>query len=75
MKILHVLDHSVPMHSGYSFRTLGILREQRARGWETCHLTSPKHTKDSPPVEEAEGLSFYRTGRRRRCAEWTVGRS
>lgn len=61
MKILHVLDHSVPMHSGYSFRTLGILREQRARGWETCHLTSPKHTKDSPPVEEAEGLSFYRT--------------
>ncbi|WP_404379869.1 TIGR04063 family PEP-CTERM/XrtA system glycosyltransferase [Caenispirillum salinarum] len=61
MKILHVLDHSVPMHSGYSFRTLGILREQRARGWETCHLTSPKHTREGPAEEEAEGLVFHRT--------------
>ena len=43
MRILHVLDHSVPLHSGYAFRTLAILREQRARGWETMHLTSSKH--------------------------------
>lgn len=61
MKILHILDHSVPMHSGYSFRTLGILREQRARGWNTCHLTSPKHTRAKASLEEAEGLTFHRT--------------
>ena len=35
LRILHVLDHSLPLHSGYSFRTLAILREQRAEG-ELC---------------------------------------
>ena len=24
MRILHVLDHSIPLHSGYAFRTLSI---------------------------------------------------
>src|SRR5208337_2179707 len=42
MRILHVLDHSIPLQSGYSFRMLAILREQRALGWETLHLTSPR---------------------------------
>ena len=31
LRILHVLDHSIPLHSGYTFRTLSILREQRKR--------------------------------------------
>ncbi|VAY86927.1 hypothetical protein CARN8_1540002 [mine drainage metagenome] len=44
MRILHILDHSLPLHSGYTFRTLSILKEQRALGWETCHLTSEKQT-------------------------------
>ena len=43
MRVLHVLDHSIPLHSGYTFRTLALLREQRALGLETFHLTSPKH--------------------------------
>lgn len=60
MRILHVLDHSIPLHSGYSFRTLAILREQRARGWETFHVTSPKHGA-TRPEEEIEGWHFYRT--------------
>lgn len=42
LRILHVLDHSIPLHSGYTFRTLSILREQRKLGWETFQLTSPK---------------------------------
>ena len=42
MRILHVLDHSLPLHSGYTFRTLAILRAQRAQGWQTVHLTTPK---------------------------------
>jgi len=61
LRVLHVLDHSVPLHSGYSFRTLAILREQRRLGWETFHLTSTKHYGAEADVEEAEGLTFYRT--------------
>jgi PEP-CTERM/exosortase A-associated glycosyltransferase len=61
MRILHVLDHSLPLHSGYTFRTLAILREQRALGWETVHLTSPKHTGACAAEEEVDGWRFYRT--------------
>jgi PEP-CTERM/exosortase A-associated glycosyltransferase len=61
LRILHVLDHSIPMQSGYTFRTRAILREQRRLGWETFHLTSPKHTAPSAPEEEVDGLRFYRT--------------
>ena len=61
MRILHVLDHSIPMHSGYTFRTLAILREQRALGWETLHLTSPKHAVSQAAEEDVDGWHFHRT--------------
>ncbi len=61
MRILHILDHSIPLHSGYSFRTLSILQEQRARGWDTFHLTSEKHTGCTAPEETVDGWHFYRT--------------
>ena len=61
LRILHVLDHSIPLHSGYTFRTAAILREQRKLGWETFHLTSPKHIAPSAPEETVDGLSFFRT--------------
>jgi len=61
MRILHILDHSLPLHSGYVFRTVSLLREQRARGWETIQLTTPRHTAPSTPVEEVEGWIFHRT--------------
>ena len=61
LRVLHVLDHSLPLHSGYTFRTLAILREQRALGWQTFHLTSPKHSSACVPREEIEGWRFYRT--------------
>ncbi len=60
-RILHVLDHSAPLHSGYAFRTLAILREQRALGWETVHLTTPKQGPGSAPSETIDGLVFHRT--------------
>ena len=34
MRILHILDHSLPLQSGYVYRTLGIINQQRAIGWE-----------------------------------------
>lgn len=60
LRVLHVLDHSIPLHSGYSFRTQAILREQRALGWGTYHLTGPRQGK-VPAVERVDGLDFYRT--------------
>jgi len=60
MRILHVLDHSAPILSGYTYRTLSILREQRRLGWETAHVTSSKHPATTL-VEESEGFRFYRT--------------
>jgi PEP-CTERM/exosortase A-associated glycosyltransferase len=61
MRVLHVLDHSLPLHSGYTFRTLSILREQRALGWETFHLTTPRHGPTSADVETIDGWTFHRT--------------
>lgn len=63
MRILHILDHSIPLHSGYTFRTAAILREQRALGWETFHLTGEKQINCSVPEEDVDGLHFYRTPR------------
>jgi len=60
-RILHVLDHSIPLHSGYTFRTLSILREQRKLGWETFHLTTPKHVGCTLAEEDVDGWHFYRT--------------
>ena len=62
-RILHILDHSIPLHSGYTFRTAAILREQRALGWETFHLTSEKQINCDVLEEEVDGLHFYRTPR------------
>tara|TARA_R110002110_G_scaffold91264_1_gene237383 strand:- start:38697 stop:39896 length:1200 start_codon:yes stop_codon:yes gene_type:complete len=61
MRILHVLDHSIPLHSGYTFRTRNILRQQRKLGWDTCHVTGLKHTEYAAETEEVDGLMFYRT--------------
>ncbi|KFB73730.1 MAG: 2-deoxystreptamine glucosyltransferase [Candidatus Accumulibacter phosphatis] len=61
MRILHVLDHSLPLHSGYTFRTLAILRAQRAQGWQTVHLTTPKQGSGTLLQEEVDGWLFHRT--------------
>jgi len=61
MRILHILDHSIPLHSGYTFRSRNILNQQRARGWETFHVTSPKQGVVESLKEEVDGLTFYRT--------------
>ena len=61
MKILHILDHSIPLHSGYTFRTLNILHQQRKLGWDTCHVTGIKQGEGSDLEEEVDGLHFYRT--------------
>jgi PEP-CTERM/exosortase A-associated glycosyltransferase len=61
LRILHVLDHSLPLHSGYTFRTLSILGQQRALGWETFQLTSPKQGSEAQREECIDQWLFYRT--------------
>lgn len=61
MRILHVLDHGLPLHSGYTFRTRAILKAQEALGWDVAAVTGPRHGIVSAPVEEVDGLIFYRT--------------
>jgi PEP-CTERM/exosortase A-associated glycosyltransferase len=61
LRILHVLDHSLPLHSGYTFRTRSILAAQRALGWETHHLTGPKQGKTAALQDVADGWTFHRT--------------
>jgi hypothetical protein len=61
MRILHILDHSLPLQSGYSFRTVSILREQHALGWKTLQLTTPRHGPTESPEELVDGWRFHRT--------------
>jgi glycogen synthase len=61
MRILHVLDHGLPLHSGYAFRTRAIVSAQLARGWEVACITGPRQGR-RPALEEVEdGITFFRT--------------
>ena len=62
MRILHVLDHSLPLHSGYTFRTRAIMRAQKAMGWTVAGLTGARQLGVvGDPIETVDGLKFFRT--------------
>ena len=61
MRILHILDHGLPLQSGYTFRTRAILKAQEARGWQVAAVTGPRHGLAPDAVESVDGLTFYRT--------------
>jgi len=62
MKILHVLNDSLPTLCGYTIRSANIFRVQSALGMEPLAVTSPHH---EPPftldVEVVESVRHYRT--------------
>jgi len=76
-RVLHILDHSLPLQSGYTFRTRAILKSQQASGIEVRAITGLRHTQDEKPgenpdagtragpdgqmAEHIDGLTFYRT--------------
>jgi PEP-CTERM/exosortase A-associated glycosyltransferase len=64
-RILHVLDHSLPLHSGYTFRTRAIMKAQAGAGWDVAGLTGERHYQHGvlPDLaqETVEGLRFFRT--------------
>src|SRR5512139_378139 len=61
MRILHVLDHSLPLQSGYTFRTRAIVKAQLAMGWEVACLTGARHARAGSDPETVDGITFYRT--------------
>jgi glycogen synthase len=61
VRVLHILDHSLPLHSGYTFRTRAILKAQTALGWDVAGVTGLRHNADGPPTEIIDGLTFHRT--------------
>jgi PEP-CTERM/exosortase A-associated glycosyltransferase len=64
VKILHILDHSLPMHSGYTFRTRAILKAQIELGWDVAGVSGPRHEAGAPDEEVVDGLRFFRTAAR-----------
>ncbi len=60
-RVLHILDHSLPAQSGYTFRTRALMRAQQAMGWTVAGVTSVRHPLPGPGVETVDGLTFYRT--------------
>ena len=61
MKILHVLDHSLPTVDGYSIRSHNILSHQKQCGLDVLAVTSPKQEGASGDGEEFDGIRFWRT--------------
>ena len=61
MRILHILDHGLPLQSGYTFRTRAILKAQMARGFAVAAVTGPRHGDFSAASETVDGIDFHRT--------------
>lgn len=64
-RILHILDHSLPLHSGYCFRTRAIMKSQIASGLHVAGVTGVRQDQHgfeaAAPLEQADGLDFFRT--------------
>ena len=45
-RVLHILDHSLPLQSGYTFRTRAILKASQAAGLDVRGITGQRHNVD-----------------------------
>jgi PEP-CTERM/exosortase A-associated glycosyltransferase len=62
MKVLHVLDHFLPLFSGYTFRSSYILSNQaKVLGAEPVVVTSVKQGPVTTGMDTIEGIRIYRT--------------
>ena len=61
MRILHILDHGLPLQSGYTFRTRAILAAQMRRGHVVRAVTGPRHGATPAAEETVDGINFMRT--------------
>jgi glycogen(starch) synthase len=61
MKILHVLQFSLPRLYGYSLRSDATLRAQKAHGLDVVALTGAVEDMGQGSFEEINGIRYYRT--------------
>jgi glycogen synthase len=61
MKVLHVLDHSLPYLSAYSFRSLYLISQQRQMGMVPVVLTAPSHESNEGSCELLQGVQHHRS--------------
>lgn len=66
LRILHIINHSLPIYDGYTFRSHNIVQAQQKKGWHPLVLTSPKYEEywkgAWQPIEVLDGICHYRTG-------------
>jgi len=79
MKILHVLQFSLPRLYGYSVRSDAIMRAQKAHGLDVVALTGAVEDMGQGRQEEINGIRYYRTpgkvpNSRRGLREWKLYR-
>jgi glycogen synthase len=63
MKVLHVLESSIPDTGGYTIRARAIVEQQRHLGLEPVIVTSPLFPTKDPALtlEHFDGVRYYRT--------------
>jgi len=73
---MHVLDHSWPVHDGYSIRSLHLIAAQHRLGLRPQALTGPLQTVDDPNAAEAvvENITYRRTPFAGKFSEWAISR-
>jgi len=76
LRVLHVLDHSWPVHTGYSIRSLHLIAAQYRLGLRPQALTGPLQTVDDPNATETvvENITYRRTPFRGKFSEWAISR-
>jgi glycosyl transferase family 4 len=62
-RVLHVLDHSLPVLSGYSIRSKSIVEAQQKLGHRVQVLTGTAHQLDDPTADDTvlNGIPYART--------------
>jgi PEP-CTERM/exosortase A-associated glycosyltransferase len=76
LRVLHVLDHSWPVHTGYSIRSLHLIAAQYRLGLRPQALTGPLQIIDDPSATETvvENITYRRTPFRGKFSEWAISR-
>jgi PEP-CTERM/exosortase A-associated glycosyltransferase len=74
IRVLHVLDHSWPVHTGYSIRSLHLVAAQYRLGLRPRVLTGPLQLVDDPEAADAvvEDISYRRTPYSGSFSEWAI---
>src|SRR5258708_11298368 len=74
LRVMHVLDHSWPVHTGYSIRSLHLIAAQHRLGLRPQALTGPLQLVDDPKAVDTvvEDVSYRRTPYSGKLSKWAI---